>query len=245
MKKLIIAAMVAGVICFLQAKELEEEVENQNWCITVGGFARGSMKAKMGSLSDRVELYGADMDLYYRIMEIDSFNLWVGMGGSFAPYQDAGKNSFYIKDSNDPYTTIELGGKSDLEVGYGEFRMMLVPEYNITDNWTVGARLGVAFDWLRGRGKISTWSNTTISIPGIPSTTIPVKPSSESENYSDFNVQAILGLQTTYFFTDNLGLYASIDYRIGSEAEFSKGGEKVASLDMDGWYTGVGIAIQF
>ena len=244
MKKLMIAAFAAGLIGLVEANELQEENDSQNWRITAGGFARGSMKAKIGNLSDRVELYGADLDLYYRAVEANGFSLWAGIGGTFTPYQDAGKVSFYEK-MGDEFTSIELGGNGSFDVGYGEFRMMLVPEYEVAEGWTVGARLGVAFDWLRARGNMSTWSKTTIAIPGIPTTTIPVGPSNDSRNYSDFAVQAILGLQTTYLFTDNIGMYASIDYRIGNEATFKKHGEKVGELDMDGWYASVGIVVQF
>jgi hypothetical protein len=245
MKKLVIAAFAAGLIGLVQANELQEENGGQNWRITAGGFARGSMKAKIGNLSDRVVLYGGDIDLYYRAVEANGFTLWAGIGGTFTPYQDAGKVSFYEKDASDPYTTIELGGKGEFDVGYGEFRMMLVPEYEVKEGWSIGGRLGVAFDWLRARGSFSTWSKTAIAIPGIPTTTIPVGPTSDSENYSDFNAQAILGLQTTYLFTDNFGFYASLDYRIGDEAEFKENGEKVGKLDMDGWYAGAGVVVQF
>jgi hypothetical protein len=69
--------------------------------------------------------------------------------------------------------------------------------------------------------------------------------SEQSSKYSEFVAQAILGLQTTYLFTDNLGLYASIDYRIGDEAKFKKHGKKAGTLDMDGWYAGIGIIVQF
>jgi hypothetical protein len=245
MKKLIIAAFAAGLAGLVQANELQEENDSQNWRITAGGFARGSMKAKIGNLSDRVEFYGADMDLYYRAIEVNGFSLWAGIGGTFTPYQDAGRVSFYEKDASDPYTTIELGGKGEFDVGYGEFRMMLVPEYEVAEGWSIGARLGVAFDWLRARGSLSTWSKTEIAIPGLPTTTIPVGPSADSEKFSDFNVQAVLGLQTTYLFTDNIGLYASIDYRLGDDAKFKKHGEKVGELDMNGWYAGVGVVLQF
>lgn len=33
--------------------------------------------------------------------------------------------------------------------------------------------------------------------------------------------------------------------RSGGEAEFKKSGEKYAELDMDGWYAGVGVVVQF
>ena len=245
MKKLMIAAFAAGLIGLVEANELQEENGSQNWRITAGGFARGSMKAKIGNMSDRAELYGADLDLYYRAVEADGFSLWAGIGGTFTPYQDAGKVSFYEKDASDPYTTIELGGKGECDVGYGEFRMMLVPEYEVAEGWSIGARLGVAFDWLRARGSLSTWSRTTINIPGIPSTSIPVGPSNDSEKFSDFVAQGVVGLQTTYLFTDNLGFYSAIDYRVGDEAEFKKNGEKYGSLNMNGWYVIAGVVFQF
>jgi hypothetical protein len=245
MKKLMIAAFAAGLIGLVEANELQEENGSQNWRITAGGFARGSMKAKIGNMSDRAELYGADLDLFHRVFEKGNFSFWAGIGGAFTPYQDVGEISFKAVDANDPYTTIELGGKGDLEVGYGEFRMLLVPEYNVTENWTIGARIGVAFDWLRARGSLSTWSRTTINTPGIPSTSIPVGPSNDNEKFSDFVAQGVVGLQTTYLFTDNLGFYSAIDYRVGGEAEFKKNGEKYGSFDMNGWYASAGLVLQF
>ena len=122
---------------------------------------------------------------------------------------------------------------------------MLVPEYAVNESWSIGARMGVAFDWLKARGSLSTWSRTTIAIPGIPSTVIPVGPSKDSAEFSDFVAQGVVGLQTSYMFADNFGIYASIEYRAGSEAEFKKGGEKFGALDMDGWFAGAGIVIQF
>ena len=245
MKKLMFTAMVSAIAVAVFANTNEGPSDSQNWRITAGGFARGSMKAKIGNMSERTELYGGDLDLYYRAFEMGRFSLWAGIGGTFTPYQDVSKQSIYEKDASDPMAVIELGVDAEAEVGYGEFRMLLVPEYEVQAGWNIGGRIGVAFDWLKARGSLSTWSRTTINIPGIPSTVIPVGPSGESEDFSDFTAQAILGLQTTYFFTDNVGLYGAIDYRIGDEAEFKKGGEKYGSLDMDGWYVSAGIAVQF
>ena len=53
MKKLMIVAFSAGLIGLVEANELQEENGSQNWRITAGGFARGSMKAKIGNMSDR------------------------------------------------------------------------------------------------------------------------------------------------------------------------------------------------
>ena len=245
MKKLMLATMALTMAMVSCANGKEEVVDSQNWRITAGGFARGSMKAKIGNMSERTELYGGDLDLYYRAFEMGRFSLWTGIGGTFTPYQDVSKQSIYERDASDPMAVIELGVDAEAEVGYGEFRMLLVPEYEVRDGWNIGGRIGVAFDWLKARGSLSTWSQTTINIPGIPSTVIPVGPFGESEDFSDFTAQAILGLQTTYFFTDNVGLYGAIDYRVGDEAEFKKGGEKYGSLDMDGWCVSAGIAVQF
>ena len=245
MKKLILAAMCSAVAVVAFANGKEEVSDNQNWRITAGGFARGSMKAKIGNMSERSELYGGDLDLYYRAFEMGCFSLWTGIGGTFTPYQNVAKHSIYEKDASDPMAVVEFGVDTEAEVGYGEFRMMLVPEYQVQKGWNIGGRLGVAFDWLRARGSLSMWSRTTINIPGIPSTVIPVGSSGESEDFSDFAAQAILGLQTAYFFTDNIGLYGAIDYRVGDDAEFKKGGAKYGSLDMDGWYVSTGVAVQF
>lgn len=245
MKKLMLATMALTMAMVACANGKEEVVDSQNWRITAGGLARGSMNAKIGNMSERTELYGGDLDLYYRAFEMGRFSLWTGIGGTFTPYQDVSKQSIYERDASDPMAVIELGVDAEAEVGYGEFRMLLVPEYEVRDGWNIGGRIGVAFDWLKTRGSLSTWSRTTINIPGIPSTVIPVGPFGESEDFSDFTAQAILGLQTTYFFTDNVGLYGAIDYRVGDEAEFKKGGEKYGSLDMDGWCVSAGIAVQF
>ncbi|MBO5648037.1 MAG: hypothetical protein J6S30_04685 [Kiritimatiellae bacterium] len=245
MKKVLVAVMAAGIAGWSFADVAEEACDDQNLRITAGGFARGSMKAKIQNSTDRAEMYGADLDVYYRVMEKDSFSLWAGIGGTFSPYQDVAKMSFNEVDASDPFVTIELGGKAEAEVEYGELRLMLVPEYAVNESWSIGARMGVAFDWLKARGSLSTWSRTTIAIPGIPSTVIPVGPSKDSAEFSDFVAQGVVGLQTSYMFADNFGIYASIEYRAGSEAEFKKGGEKFGALDMDGWFAGAGIVIQF
>ena len=246
MNKLMIAAVAA---CTVLASSAAEEAENikdsQNWRLAVGGVARGSMKAKVGNFSKRCEAYGADLDFQYKAFNAGDFNLWTGIGGSFIPTQRLGSKSFYECDNSDPDVTIEMGGIGSMDIAYGEFRLMLVPEYDITDRWSVGARVGVAFDWIRATIKTSTWSNTNIHIPGLPETVIPVGPDGDTEKMTEFATQAILGLQTTYMFFDNFGLYANIDYRIGGDVDFNANGQKYGSLDMTGWYAGSGVVFQF
>ena len=46
-------------------------------------------------------------------------------------------------------------------------------------------------------------------------------------------------------FTDNFGLYANVDARMGEKVKFKKEGQRVAKLDMSGWYAGVGAIVMF
>lgn len=244
MKKLIIAAVAAAGICAAHAAE--EEGAAQNWRLTVGGLARGSMEARIGDLgSKRCEAYGADLDFQYRAFQAGDFSLWAGVGGTYVPERRLGSGAFRERDASDPDVTIDLGGSGKMDAALGECRLLLVPEYAITARWSVGARVGVAFDWVRAKVRSSVWSRTDIHIPGLPSTSIPAGPYGASERFTEFVAQAILGLQTTYMFTDNLGLYANVDYRCGGDATFEKGGSRYASLDFDGWCAGAGVVVAF
>ena len=243
MKKLMIAAIAATGLC---AAFAAEEGEANNWRLSIGGLARGSMKATPGDLgATRCEAYGADLDVQYRAFSAGDFSLWAGVGGSYIPKQRLLSVSFHELDDSDPDVTDETNGRGSMDIAIGEFRMMLVPEYAITERWTLGARVGVAFDWVRATLKVSEWGMTDIHIAGGPSEVISYGPYSESERFTEFVTQAILGLQTTYMFTDCFGLYANIDYRCGGDAKFSKDGEQWAKLNLDGWCAGVGAVVSF
>ncbi len=243
MKKLMIAAIAAAG---LGAAFAADEGEANNWRLSIGGLARGSMKATPGDLgATRCEAYGADLDVQYRAFSAGDFSLWAGVGGSYIPKQRLCSMSFHELDNSDPEVTDETNGRGSMDIVTGEFRMMLVPEYAITERWTLGARVGVAFDWVRATLKATTWGMTDIHVAGTPQIVIPYGPHSESERFTEFATQAILGLQTTYMFTNNLGLYANIDYRCGGDAKFSKDGEQWAKLNMDGWCAGVGVVFAF
>lgn len=242
MNKLIIAAVAAASIFAVNAAESNTDTAN-NWRISVGGTARGSMKAIDGELaSRRCEAYGADLDLQYRAFSMGDFSLWAGMGGTYLPKQHWASQSFAEVDTSDPGTTYEGYGSGKLDVAVGEFRLMLVPEYALTESWTVGARIGVAFDWLRAALKTTVGGQITDSIYGMK---IPFGPETETDHFNEFQTQAILGLQTTYMFTDFLGLYANIDYRCGGDVSLKKDGEEYAKINMNGWVAGVGAVFSF
>ena len=131
MNKMMIAA-VAAMGAFAAFAAEEQEVGAQNWRMTIGGVARGSMKGKIGIFSERCEAYGADLDVQYKAFSAGDFNLWTGIGGSYIPEQRMGKMSFYELDNSDPDVTREDGGRGSLDVAYGELRLLLVPEWQIT-----------------------------------------------------------------------------------------------------------------
>lgn len=242
MNKLILAAVAATSIFAANAAENNDNAAN-DWRISVGGTARGSMKARVGDLaSKRCEAYGADLDLQYRTLTAGDFSLWAGIGGTYLPKQHLGIQSFAEIDDVDPTLIFEDYGSGKLDVSSGEFRLMLVPEYALTENWSVAARVGVAFDWIRASLKITEWGTMVDNIFGI---TMPYGPYTETCHDTKLLAQAILGLQTTYMFTDNLGLYANIDYRCGGDVSFKEDGEKFAKLDMNGWVAGVGAVLSF
>lgn len=60
-----------------------------------------------------------------------------------------------------------------------------------------------------------------------------------------FAAQAILGLQATYLFTDNLGVYATCDWRIGGDTTFKTDYGERYSADLSGWCAGAGVLVQF
>lgn len=240
MKKIIIAAVAVSAVCAAFAAD-EGQGASNNWRLSVGGYARGSMKLKSeGFGSIRSEAYGADLDARYRAFQAGDFSLWAGLGGSFTPYQQLATES-YGSCRTYGRTTIEENASAKANVSAGEFRLMLVPEYALTERWSVAARVGVAFDWVRLQYSARYWGSMTSG----GQTLVSYGPVKESGKDTDFVTQAILGLETTYMLTDNLGLYANIDYRCGGNATFKDEGDKVAELNMDGWYAGVGAVVTF
>ena len=266
MKKLMIigAAFVAGMAFAQEAQpELEKGDGNwNNWRVTVGGFGRGHMKAKVDGMgSDRFTAYGADLDFQYNVWQNKDFNLWAGIGGTFCPRQDASggfggsRTQSTHNVSDDGSTTIDFNynesNRGKLDLGYGEFRMMLVPEWKVTDDFALGVRVGAAFDWINAKYSQTqnwAWNQTTvIDVPPYVHETLELGDSgssSTSDSETKFAAQAILGLQATYMFTDYVGLYANFDWRLGGETKFSTeaGDYKV---DMSGYYWGAGVVVSF
>lgn len=265
MKKLMMAAAMLGAFAAMAdatQPELEEVSDASNWRLMVGGFGRGNLRTKMaGAKADFDQVYGAELDLQYNAWENEDFALWVGVGGTFCPRQRIYKRGFASSDhesevSEDGFTTYTYdysdSGATKVDLSYGELRLMLTPEWKATSRLSLGARLGVAFDWMQAKFTgDSTWqwnSSFAFDIPGIGHDEDLDSDSgsySDSEKVTEFAAQGIVGIQGTYMFTDTFGLYANCDWRIGGKTDFKKGGETYASVDMSGWYAGFGVVFSF
>lgn len=264
-KLTIVAALAAlGTSAFAAEPQLEkEDGQWNNWRITVGGFGRGNMKTTLkGMGDDRVTAYGVDLDVQYNIWQNENFNIWGGIGGTFCPSQNV-SGGFGTRSSEsthevseDGSTTVDFDSstdsRADVELGYGEFRMMLVPEWKVTDAFALGFRAGVAFDWINaktnGRQDWNWNQHTVIDIPPYVHEVIDLGDAGSSgfsDSQTEFAAQAILGLQATYMFTDWVGLYANFDWRLGGETDFKMANNQELSVDMSGWYWGVGAVVSF
>ena len=234
MKKIIVVAAAAIAIgAFAQDQDKTENgSSSQSWRLTVGGFGRGSMTMRPADMpGGRFEMYGVDADAQFNAYETEKFNLWTGVGFGWAPNQNVYKKS---ETRTLPGATAVNSEKNDLQ--YGEVRLMAVPEWKATDSLAFGLRLGAAFDWTRCKNH---WDGS-VTIP-----LVGTFGDSGADTYTQFLVQGIAGLQGTYMFTDNFGLYAAVDWRGGGEHMLKKNHENYGKLDMDGWYASCGAVFAF
>lgn len=262
MRKLIIAAVAATGLGAVLAAE-DGQGTAKCWRLTVGGFGRGDMKASVTGLgSDRVEAYGADLDFQYSVWQNERFSLWAGIGGTFCPRQKASdsfgsERALATRDvSTDGSTVIDFdyreSNRGSLDLGYGELRLLLVPEWKATDALSLGVRLGAALDWLNakwtGRQDWAWRQRTAIDIPPYVHDVLneaDAGADGAAESETKFAAQGIVGVQATYLFTESLGLYANFDWRLGGATRFHVGEGQDLSVDMSGWYWAVGAVVSF
>lgn len=241
--------------------EIEETDELIGLKVKFGGFGHGNIRTKAGQGgSDREEVWGPEMEVHYNVYEGESFRLWVGVGGAFAPRQDVyGRRSRSSTSehqvSDDGYVIYDFEAQTEaarsLELQSTELRLIATPEWQVSDSFSIGGRMGVALEWLQGKYRNSSswhWNSSFITdIPGIGQE-VDLDSDSETSNSSgtksEFAAYGIIGLEATYMFNDMVGLYAFCDWRIGDDVKFrtSDGSYKV---DMNGWYAGAGVVVQF
>ncbi len=207
------------------------------WKLTLGMAIHGGVKMRDGASAKHNEMYGAEVDAQRNIWEGRHHNLWLGIGGGYMPKQDLG--GIYHVNANVDGMGTDVFRSSRLKAEYGEFRLLLVPEWKVTKKFGVGLRGGVAFDFISLSGRAKA---------GMRNVIYPVvnheRNSSISE--SDLVVQAIIGCQAKYIFSKYVGVYFSFDYRLGGDALVDKRVENDdIRVDLDGWQLGVGVAGEF
>lgn len=187
------------------------------WRFGVGGFGRGGILAGMDGFGrDRASVHGAEMDLQYGLASHGPYDLWVGVGGTYCPRQGD------VFSGGDGLAA----SRGRMEIGYGELRLLTIPQRRLADDLSLGLRMGVSFDWLNA--KSSSDGELT----------------SFSDSDTKFSAQGILGVQATYLFTDRLGLYSNFDWRLGGETEFETDSRR-STVDLSGWFWGVGAFFSF
>ena len=260
--------MIAATLCACAvmaqetAPELVEKNDGPMWRLTLGGMGRGNIRAKLkGATADYEQLWGAEMDAQCNVWQNDKFNVWVGVGGTLCPSQDAyGSRSSSMRNehnvSDDGFVTYDFNYNSSdrrsVDLGYGEFRLMVVPEWKVTEKFSLGARLGVAFDWMRAKcRRESSWAWNSLFVMDIPGVMVDLDADSDNgssgggDSITEFAAQGIFGIQATYMFTEWIGLYANCDWRIGDDTIFKTDYGDRYSIDMTGWYAGAGVVVQF
>lgn len=208
------------------------------------GFGRHGIKAA----GEKGSLFGADIDLYFNIWRIPQFNWWVGIGGGWAPEREffSDSSSITYKNVNTLGTDLDVNHARDLKTGYGELRLMTVPEWNLTDWISVGLRLGVAFDFVSVKGRNFEGRTTRMGPLATAFGEIPIPDDyrvirNDSYDTDKMSVAGIIGLQATAMPWENFGLYGSVDARLGGDVDIGAD-EKV---EMNSLQWNVGIVYQF
>lgn len=166
----------------------------------VGGFGRGSISVAGAAGKSRGELYGTEADYQHLLLSQGDYALRLGIGGAFSPRQI-------------------YASAGDGHLAYGELRTLAIPERRLTDNFALGARFGVAFNWLNAR------------TPAV-------------DDETEFSAQGIVGLQATYELTDHIGFYSGVDWRLGDATSYGKEEDKT-EVDLSGWLWNAGIFLSF
>ena len=185
----------------------------RRWQLGAGGFGRGRVLVERDAFrSGRTTVFGPEADLQYGLARHGPYDFRLGLGGAYCPRQGESLR----REGPD-------AARAKTALGYGELRLLAVPQRQVTEDLMLGLRLGVALDWL---------SAESSAVGG------------GSDSDTRFAAQGILGIQATWLFTDRLGLYSNLDWRLGGEDEFeARDGE--STVDLSGWYWSVGAFVTF
>ena len=203
--------------------------------VSAGGFGRFGMDMKYAAGREHLELYGAGVDFQYNLLPEERFNLWVGVGYSYAPEQDACKyTEQYNYSSNGTTWSETYAGKFELKAH--DFRLMLIPEWQICEDFALGLRMGVSLGFYDGKlTETYTYADDWGSDSEGPC----------SYKQDDTVVQGLIGVQATWFFSESVGAYVYCDARFGDDVDLKIDGEKFGKFETSGVEVGVAAVGQF
>lgn len=213
-----------------EVKMGERDCDAGRWRVALSGNGRFGQELKSVLGKEHIELYSVGLDVQYNLMSRDSFNLWLGLGYSYTPEQEAMDEKWHESDVDYSYS-----GHVTVDIEWHDFRLMLIPEWQVTESLALGVRLGIGVGFYDCTVKASDHYQDAY------------ESESWSASYSedDTLIQGIVGLQATYLFTDYIGVQAYCDMVFGNELDTRVEGEKVGSFDPSGVAAGVAIVGQF
>lgn len=182
------------------AQAIIEPFTELNGRFGFGGFGRGSISVAHPSGKSRGELYGTEAGYQHLLFSHGDYGLRLGVGGAFLPRQ-------------------VYASANDGRLAYGELRTLAIPERRLTENLSLGMRLGVAFNWLNARTEAV-------------------------DDETEFSAQGIVGFQATYELTDHFGFYSGFDWRLGDATSYGNAEDKT-EVDLSGWLWNAGIFFSF
>lgn len=207
--------------------------------VRAGLFVRGSMETSMNGFGlDKGTVVGPDAEILFDLYNEGAFSLWAGLGASATPTQEVAKKSLSGSIYYPGLGMLSGNLTEKLKIADGEVRFILEPEYHIEDNWTINGRLGFALGIVHMSGSLSAEGYAYDLYPG------QLKYSAKATNTEPV-FQGIIGVGTTYMFTEEFGLSCGIEYRATRSVDFDVEGENFGDFNMSGWHVNTGLVYIF
>lgn len=229
---------VKNKVALTQPKDEEpyaERGDSGRWRLMIGGAYVSGVEASNSDGKADDAMIGFSIDAMENLVESDYWNFWWGLGFSYMPSRDLGSTR---SSSTTSYGTVYTDS-TDYEASMFEFRVMLNPEWRVTEYWTLGALAALAIDRVEFEAKEHASAVNPV---------YPFLNQSRSASVSEDEVylSGIFGVQTTYRITEHFGIYANATYRTSHDLSAKKNltnGEH--KLEVGGLNVGAGLFTEF